>query len=382
MEDTVTQYPSYPFFDDLVKPFRKSQRKTLCIVLCALVQAGQARTLCIAHAIAVHLKIRLDSAVNRFYRLLRNPRIDETVWLKQWLSCLASKAGSSLLVPLDWTEWPHGLRLLVAAVVFGSRAIPLLVHAHGKVVSSGSQNRREHLFVRLLALCAKELGMRITLLCDRGFRRVGFIRLLQTIQMDFVIRLMEDVTVHLESGETIKLKEVLLPVGKVQDFGEVSLRSDQAVKVRIVGYLAPGAKEPWYLATSRQDPAVQIVRLYDRRMTVEEQFRDTKGSRFGARLGWTQFRDAAQLGWVVRLVGVALLVWMASGECVTRKNPSFLWVCAKKGPRISVVTIGMFACMSAAFGQGVGPPMTILYLRRILPTPALRKLSSFLGAAK
>lgn len=193
----MTQYPSYPFFDDLVKPFRKSQRKTLCIVFCALVQAGQARTLSIAHAIAVHLKIRLDSAVNRFYRLLRNPRMDETVWLKQWLSCLASKAGSSLLVPLDWTECSHGLRLLVAAVVFGSRAIPLLVHAHGKVVSSGSQNRREHLFVRLL--------------------------LLQTIQMDFVIRLMEDVTVHLEGGEALKLKEVLLPVGKVQDFGEVSL---------------------------------------------------------------------------------------------------------------------------------------------------------------
>lgn len=372
----------YPFFQELVAPFRKSQQKTLWVVLCALIQAGQARSVSIAQAMAMQLRIRFDSAVNRFYRLLRNRRMDELLWLRQWMACLGKGPGSSLLVALDWTEWPHGLRLLVAAVVFGKRAVPLQVQTHPKQVTSGSHNRRENPFVRLLALCVKELGLRVTLLCDRGFRRVSFLELLQTLSLDFVVRLMEDVTIFLDSGLSGKLKDFLLPVGKVVDLGEVFVRSDQKVKVRLVAYLAQGAKEPWLLATSRIDPAMQIVRLYDRRMTVEEQFRDTKGSRFGAKLSWTQFKNPEQLSWMVRLVAVALLVWILTGKQLGTRSPSFLWVCAKKGPRLSWVTIGLCVCTHLPFGQALGPPLSLTELRRQLPIQTLRPLASFLGVAK
>jgi hypothetical protein len=52
---------------------------------------------------------------------------------------------------------------------------------------------------------------------------------------------------------------------------------------------AKGMAEPWHLATSRQDLAgAAIVKLYGRRFSIEETFRDLKNLRFG--LGLTDTR--------------------------------------------------------------------------------------------
>jgi hypothetical protein len=48
-------------------------------------------------------------------------------------------------------------------------------------------------------------------------------------------------------------------------------------------------------------------------MMVEEQFRDTKGCRFGVRPEWTQFRTPAYLARLTLLVGVALVLWTVVG---------------------------------------------------------------------
>ena len=82
-----------------------------------------------------------------------------------------------------------------------------------------------------------------------------------------------------------------LPRGKVVDLGVVPLRSDGAIRVRVIGYWARNAQEAWWVATSETGEARRALKLYDRRMTVEEQFRDLKGKRFGVKLFWTQFRD-------------------------------------------------------------------------------------------
>jgi hypothetical protein len=42
-------------------------------------------------------------------------------------------------------------------------------------------------------------------------------------------------------------------------------------------------------------------------MTIEEQFRDTTGCRFGVRLEWTQFRTPTDLARFTLLVGVAFV---------------------------------------------------------------------------
>lgn len=331
----------YPFLSVLLSPFERRHRKTLGLVIAAITVTGQARSFAIATTLMAWLGTRLDSAVNRFYRLLRNRRIDFTRYITQWAQLLVRGPERHLLVAVDWTEWHHDLRMLVAAVVAGKRAIPLFAQAFEKIIRLRSQNARENTFARVLSDGLKRAGVTATLLCDRGFRRASWLALLQQLGLGFVVRLMDDVTVEVGPGLQMPLRNILLTPGKLVDLGVVALRSDSAVCVRVVGYWAPGRNEPWWLATNVSGGPSLILKLYDRRMTVEEQFRDTKGCRFGAKLFWTQFRNPEALGNFMMLLAVALLIWTINGFVAAHYDPSLLFPHPTKGPRQSFVTIGL-----------------------------------------
>ena len=275
-----------------------------------------------------------------------------------------------MLVAVDWTEWHSDLRMLVAAVVSGRRAIPLFAQAFDKVVRRRSQNARENTFVRVLTEALREAGVTATLLCDRGFRRASWLSLLQQLHVGFVVRLMDDVTVEF-GDHRMSLRDVLLEPGGVLDLGLVRLRSDGAVVVRVIGYWAPGAREPWWLATSESGAARHVLKLYDRRMTVEEQFRDWKGCRFGVRLVWTQFKDPDALSRFVMLLAVALLIWFVTGVAASLRKPSLRLRSRRKGPRQSFITIGLRLL-------GMDPAHTLLtvrIVRELLALPALRAVA-------
>lgn len=243
---------------------------------------------------ARHLGTRLDSAVNRLYRLLRNERIDYTELASSWAKLLAQPRQRELLISIDWTEWHHEIRMLVAAVVTGKRAIPIFAQAFKKLVRLRSQ-------------------------------------------------------------------------------------SDGAISVRVIGYRAPRSEDAWWLATSVTGRASRVIQLYDRRMTIEEQFRDIKGRRFGVKLFWTQFRAPEALARFAMLLAVALLVWMATGFAAARLNPSLRLISRRKGPRQSYVTIGL-RCATA--GEPAPRPFC-RNLRKYLEPPAERPLGRRgIGGAK
>lgn len=340
---------TYPFLRHLLSPFHKARRKTLGLVIAAIAATGQARSFAIATTLSAWLGTRLDSAVNRFYRLLRNQRVDYLDFATRWLDLLARRPDRHVLIAVDWTEWHHELRLLVGAMVSGKRAIPILVQGWKRLVASRSQNTRENTFVRCLADIVRRAGVTATILCDRGFRRVSWLALLQTLRLGFVVRLMDDVFVEIGPGTRRRLGDIFMRPGRVLDLGRVPLRSDGAVTVRIVGYWAPGAHEPWWVATSETGSAKHVLALYDRRMTVEEQFRDSKGSRFGAKLFWTQFRDPEALSRFVTLLAVSLLIWTLAGIVAAVIKPSLRLRCRRKGPRQSYVTIGIRALLQEGF---------------------------------
>jgi hypothetical protein len=262
--------------------------------------------------------------------------------------------------------------MLAAAVVVGKRAVPLYVAAFERIVRARSQNARENAFVRVLVDGLRRAQLSATLLCDRGFRRVSWLQLLGELQVDFVVRLQDDVTIELASGPS-QLGDVLLWPGQLVDLGVVALRSDAALRVRVIGYWARGAHEPWWLATSRTDVATFILKLYDRRMTVEEHFRDTKGRRFGVKLSWTQFRDPAALERFAMLLAPSLLIWLLLGEHAARRCPSLRLVSKKKGPRQSFVTIGI---RISSMDRPPDFSLAEREIRRRIPAPSLRKLTA------
>ncbi len=65
-------------------------------------------------------------------------------------------------------------------------------------------------------------------------------------------------------------------------------------------------KDSWCLATSRKDlSASQVVKLYGKRFSIEETFRDTKDLRFGLGVSATHIKDPQRRDRLLLLVAFA-----------------------------------------------------------------------------
>jgi hypothetical protein len=311
------------------------------LVVSAFIEAGVIGSLDMAQRLAIHLNVQVESALNRFYRLLRNPRFDTEALTEALLAGLSQKSGD-VVIAVDWTEWVNEMRVLVAAVVAGTRAIPVAVATHLESTFLRSQNAFENdSLLRLHALLTR-CGIRATLLADRGFRRASLLRLLTQWEQPFVIRLISDVSV-LARGRWVRLRNFHLNPGQAVDLGVVCLGRDRAsrIHVRVVGVHACGTAETWWLATNEEYSVAHVVALYDRRMAVEEQFRDAKGCRFGLQMQWTQFQKEGHVDRVFLLAGAVLFVLIAIGRIVAQQRPDVRFRHPEKGPRQSYFTVAL-----------------------------------------
>jgi hypothetical protein len=327
----------YPILVKLLSPFRRSQQKTCLAVLAALLEAAEANTFQIAARLSSRSGITLPSAINRFYRFLRNERFDNWLLTERLFAFFASRR--TIILSLDWTAWGERFSVLTASVAVEKRSIPLAVSAVKKSALTRSQNLWEETFLSLCADRLRAVGVKAIWLCDRGFHRVAWLRALKNLKQSFVVRLQRDVYVEI-AGERCLLSQLVLTRGTFQDFGVVRLRVDGKVKVRLVGVWAKESKEIWWLATNLKSSVSEIVGLYDRRMSIEEQFRDSKGTHFGLKLKWTCFQKGEYLERLYLLVGVASLIWTSVGRFVETKKPKTRMRCRRKGERLSLIRTG------------------------------------------
>lgn len=355
----------YPILVNLLSVFRRSQQKTCLAVVAALLEAAQANTFLIAARLSEQSGIGLPSAVNRFYRFLRNERFDNWLLTEQLFSFFADR--KRIVLSLDWTWWGERFSVLSASVSVEKRAIPVAVSAVKKRLLARSQNLWEETFLRLCTDRLRAAGVTAVWLCDRGFHRAAWLLALQNLGQDFVVRLQKDVTAHIE-GEPRLLKSLCISQGEYRDFGFVRIRSDGKVKVRLIGVWAKRSKEIWWLATNLKAPVAEIVGLYDRRMSVEEQFRDTKGARFGLKLKWTCFTKGEYLERMYLLIGLAMLVWTSVGRFVERAKPKVRMCCRTKGARLSLVRTGIL------FLNQINKKvrLTTKFVKENLPPPKVR----------
>jgi len=355
----------YPILVKLLRPFRQSQQKTCISIVAAILEAAEANSIAIASKLASQSEIGLPSAVNRFYRFLRNERFDDWLLTERLFSFFAER--KRIVLCLDWTSWGEQFSLLTASVCVEKRSLPVAVSAVRKRMLARSQNLWEETFLRLCVERLKRAQVRAIWLCDRGFHRVQWLLTLEQFKQQFVVRLQRDVFVELDNRKVL-LKNLKLNKGEYRDFGVVKLRVDGKVKVRLIGVWATEAKELWWLATNLKLSVAEIVGLYDRRMSIEQQFRDTKGARFGLKLKWTQFQKAEYLERMYLLVGVAGLLWTSLGRFIEREKPQVRMKCRRKGARLSLIRIG------ALFWRKVTKrlQLTTKFVKRNLPLPKVR----------
>jgi hypothetical protein len=356
----------YPVLASLLSPFRRSQQKTCAALVAALCQSAQASSFAIAGQLSCLTNVQFGSALTRLYRFLRNERFDNWLLTEQVLRLLGSRPGP-LLLALDWTQWQDRFSVLAASVCIGTRAVPVAASACVKANLARSQNLWEETFLRLCVDRLRAAEVAAVWLCDRGFHRVKWLERLIEFEQRFVVRLTRDVTVRLAERACL-LKHLELRPGERRDFGWVWLRQDELVRVRLIGVWAAGAEEAWWLATNLENRVSKVVSYYDRRMGIEEQFRDAKGNRFGTKLRWTQFTRAEFVERMYLLVGVALLLWTTVGQVMEEEGPAVRLESKTKGARLSLARVGSY------YWQTVSKrlKLTAKFVREHLPPPRLR----------
>ena len=346
---------------------RKSQSKIVSLTVQAIAEVGKAASIPIAAFLSQTVGCQVDSALTRLYRLLHNPRLDDLKITRQMLSVL-SQAHSSLVIALDWTEWRVPLRMLLASVVVGARAIPVYAAAFSKTDIPRSQNTRENAFLRVLGMILEEVRVKACFLADRGFRRVSFLNLLLKQEgHSFLVRIGDQVMVENKKGKRL-LKRWGLQPGMALDLGVVRLRQDGAATCRVVGIWAKGQREPWWLATNLCDPLSRLAALYDRRMAIEQQIRDTKGARFGFALVQTQIQKPEALARFALLIGLAIMLLTAIGCAVALRRPDVRLTSKAKGHRLSLLSVGRLFFHSFLKNQ----KLSLDLLLQNLPPPTLR----------
>lgn len=251
-------------------------------------------------------------------RMLGNPGIAVWELFRPWTAFVVGER-KELVVALDWTEFDADEHATLAAYLISNhgRATPLIWMTVSKTTLKNQRNAHEYRLIERLHEClAHEVS--ITLLADRGFGDQKLYRFLQTLGWDFVIRFRGAIQVEDADG-TRQAAHAWIPAsGRATMIKGARVTRTRAEVPAVVVVRAKAMKEAWCLATSLRDrkPA-EVVKLYGRRFTIEETFRDQKNFRFGMGLSATHIGSPDRRDRLLLLAAIAqvlLTLLGAAGE--------------------------------------------------------------------
>ena len=257
-------------------------------------------------------------SVKQVDRLLSNENVTVWAFARAWVRFVVGPRPE-VLVALDWTEFDADGHSTIAAYLITNhgRATPLLWQTVEKTELEGKRNAHEDRLLEKLAECLPE-GVRVTILADRGFGDQKRYEHLRGLKFDYVIRFREIITVSDQWGVSKPAAEWLPKSGRATMLKEAAVTQDFYVLPAVVVVHDRKMQESWCLATSRADlGAAEVVKLYGRRFTIEETFRDTKDIHFGMGLKATHIKSAARRDRLLLLAALAhalLTMLGAAGE--------------------------------------------------------------------
>jgi hypothetical protein len=254
----------------------------------------------IGHGLAQAEGLSSRHAIKQVDRLLSNGGFDVWSLFAPWAEFVLAQR-TEIIVALDWTEFDKDDHATIALylVTTHGRATPLLWKTHRKSELLDNRNAWEdELLGRFREIVP--IGIRITLLADRAFGDQLLYESLADMDIDYVIRFRG--CIHVESapadgGKQKPATDWVPANGRPKMLKNARVTHKRTEVPAVVLVHAPRMKEPWCLAASRNDlTSSEVVKLYGRRFTIEETFRDGKDLRFGmglssTHIGKTERRD-------------------------------------------------------------------------------------------
>lgn len=266
----------------------------------------------IARKLPIHAK-KLSIA-KRLERFLSNQAVDVEKWYHAWAVWLIQSASSAghLHLVIDSTKVSARHRLVMIAVAYRRRTLPLMWSWVDYSRGHCTTQFQIDLFRRLHPLIPP--GVCVSVVGDGEFNHPLLIEEFCRWGWEYALRVRKDTLILPKgSGKWINVCDRVVPIAQHQHLETVLLTQASPFPTHLVIYWAKGEPEPWYLATNK--PSAQAtVRLYKRRMWIEEMFGDMKGHGFD--LEKSRLRTSARLSRLTLVVCI-LYVWLITlGEFV------------------------------------------------------------------
>ena len=251
-------------------------------------------------------------------RMLGNKGIDVWQLFRPWAQFVVGER-KEIVLALDWTEFDADDHATLAAYLITShgRATPLVWMTVSKATLKNKRNDHEYRLIERLHECLVA-DVKITLLADRGFGDQKLYGFLQTLGWDFVIRFRGGIQVEDSAGTRQSANAWVPENGRATMIRKARVTRTRAEVPAVVVVRAKKMKESWCLATTLSEhTASEVVKLYGRRFTIEETFRDQKNFRFGLGLSATHIGSTDRRDRLLLLAAIAqalLTLLGAAGE--------------------------------------------------------------------
>lgn len=271
------------------------------------------------HAIGIGLAsargLQTKHAIKQVDRLLSNPALDVWALFAHWVPHVVA-ADTAIVVALDWTDFDADghATIMLSLVTPHGRALPLVWRSVPKARLKGHRNQYEdEVLLRLSEVLPA--GVRVTVLADRGFGDQQLYAVLRDFGFDFIVRFRGNVTVESATGETRPAQDWVPANGTIRHLRRACVTQDRAPLDLVVCVQAPGMQAPWCLAVgSATLTGAQAVRLYGRRFTIEEAFRDVKDPRYGLGLSTTHIGDPRRRDRLLLICAMAMTLLTLLGR--------------------------------------------------------------------
>ncbi|EGN4874977.1 IS4 family transposase [Salmonella enterica] len=307
------------FFRDALAPLHKYRQNALLAATIVLINGASLTLTSIGRYLPGTAQVK--NKIKRVDRLRGNESLHRNIPLifRNIIAMLTSQL-SLCVIAVDWNGYPsqehHVLR---ASLICDGRSIPLL---RWIVPSEKQQNAKvQQAFLNTLAEAVNPEA-RVIIVTDAGFQNAWF-RHIESLGWDFIGRIRGNIQMRLKAkGEYWFRRQELQASSKPEYLGPGTLARSEYARCDGHFYLhkkepkgrknkcsrcgiarpsqpkdaIPAAKEPWLIFSSTDDfkPRV-IMKLYSRRMQIEQHFRDEKSERFGFGLRASYSRSAGRV---------------------------------------------------------------------------------------
>jgi hypothetical protein len=291
---------------------------SLALATLGVIHAASLSVYAIGQALAQARGTQGKHGVKQVDRLLSNTGLSVWQLFALWVPFVLGQRTQAV-VSMDWTDFEADdhTTLVLSLVTGHGRATPLVWMTVQKSVLKGMRNEVEDAVLGRLREVLPS-GVKVTVLADRGFADQNLYALLSQLGFSYVVRFRQGIAVTSAEGERRKAADWVPEAGRARKLPQARVTAQLTQVGAVVCVKKKGMKEPWCLATSHEEfSAAQIIRLYGRRFTIEEGFRDVKDSRFGMGLSCFRIADPERRDRMLLLAAMAcalLTLLGAAGE--------------------------------------------------------------------